>query len=74
MPRLDGTRLAEELKKRWPTIAILFMTGWTATEAARASLMAGDYLSKPFLGGDLLRQVRALLDRRRGAAADVTTG
>lgn len=49
MPGLDGLGLLEEVKKRWPALEVLMLTGHGDMELAIASLQrgAGDFLNKP---------------------------
>jgi len=59
MPTLDGRRLAERIRVRFPAITVLFMSGFTADEAqfgGDASAPSG-YLSKPFTPAALLSSV-----------------
>jgi two-component system cell cycle sensor histidine kinase/response regulator CckA len=65
MPRVDGPRLAEIVRERWPGTRVLFMSGYADDRlTARGVLTPGvDLLQKPFTGTELLRRVRAVLDR-----------
>lgn len=68
MPRLDGETLADELAATHPDLPILYCSG----HASRADALGGalrDFLAKPYGTHELLRKVRALLDRVPGAAA-----
>jgi two-component system cell cycle sensor histidine kinase/response regulator CckA len=61
MPGLSGSKLAQDLVQRKPTLRIIYMSGYPAehvngTEAA--------FLSKPFNPAGLARVVRRELDRR----------
>lgn len=49
MPGLDGLGLLEEVKKRWPHLEVLMLTGHGDMDVAVASLQrgAGDFLHKP---------------------------
>jgi CheY-like chemotaxis protein len=65
MPRMDGPELARRLRSSHPTMAVLFVSGWAQTEAARATVAAeGEFLPKPFLPGELVRRVAQALDLR----------
>jgi nitrogen-specific signal transduction histidine kinase/ActR/RegA family two-component response regulator len=73
MPHLDGPRLARRLRASHPELSVLFVSGWTESDVALdVAATDGDFLPKPFLPGDLLRRVRAVLDRRAPARAGVT--
>jgi PAS domain S-box-containing protein len=65
MPRLDGPRLADAVRQRWPGLPVLFMSGYTDDRlTARGVPTEGvDLLQKPFTGTTLLQRVRAALDR-----------
>ncbi len=70
MPRMDGARLAEALRVRWPGLPVLFMSGYTDERLEPTGLLGGssDLLQKPFTGSVLLKRVRQALDRRSGGA------
>jgi PAS domain S-box-containing protein len=63
MPELNGTALARELKRRRPGLRVLFISGYTDDEAVLSSSLGPDaqFLAKPFLPGELVRAVRAIL-------------
>jgi two-component system copper resistance phosphate regulon response regulator CusR len=67
MPERDGLSVCRELRQREIHTPILFLTARDAVEDRIDGLDAGadDYLVKPFVFGELLARVRALL-RRRG--------
>lgn len=68
MPRMSGGELAIELERRWPGVRILFTSGYPADTVVRHGIAEARvaFVQKPYVAGDLLRQVRAMLD---GAAA-----
>jgi PAS domain S-box-containing protein len=59
MPEMSGWDLAREVKKRWPRVPILLITGWgeqvDATRMNENSIR--DIIPKPFNIQDLLKQV-----------------
>jgi CheY-like chemotaxis protein len=64
MPELTGIELTAELRKRHPTLRVLYVSGHTA-EADRLSALRGPgthFLGKPFLPGDLTSTVFKILD------------
>jgi PAS domain S-box-containing protein len=63
MPELNGTALAEELTRRRPGLRVLYISGYTDDEAVLSSPLGPDaqFLAKPFLPGELVRAVRAIL-------------
>ena len=69
MPELNGVELASSLRAQIPALKVLFVSGYTDDEAAltRALGPEAHFLPKPFLPGDLVRAVRALLTLESGA-------
>jgi two-component system, cell cycle sensor histidine kinase and response regulator CckA len=69
MPGLGGRRLAEMVSQRYPSIAVLFMSGYTDDEIVRQSRSgAPAFLQKPYTPASLARKVREVLDAARPAA------
>jgi len=64
MPGMSGLELAERLKKLWPDLRVLYMSGYTKDIMAQhGHLPAGiTVLQKPFTGAALAQRVRASLD------------
>lgn len=64
---MDGTRLTEEVKSRFPSTDMLVMTGLPTVRTAVATLRHGalDYLTKPFAPATLESAVRRCFERRR---------
>ena len=62
MPRLDGPRLAQELRRTQPGLRVLYMSGWSE-QASRPELRKQPFLHKPFTTGVLLAELRRVLDR-----------
>jgi len=65
MPELGGRDLADRLRERRPGIGVLFLSGYIEDEIVREGISASGatFLQKPFSTLDLVRKVRALLDR-----------
>ncbi len=65
LPKLDGVTLARKLRAERNTIPILMLTAKDTERDKIKGLDAGadDYLTKPFLFGEFLARVRALLRR-----------
>lgn len=65
LPRMDGFRVCEELRKRKVRIPILMLTARGAVDDRVKGLDTGadDYLPKPFDFNELLARIRALLRR-----------
>jgi DNA-binding response OmpR family regulator len=70
MPRLDGFDVLRHLR-RHSRVPVIMLTARTAPEDRIQGLDVGadDYLAKPFVVGELLARVRAVL-RRTGQATD----
>jgi PAS domain S-box-containing protein len=68
MPGIGGAELARGLRKRWPALPILFMSGYAVEDLLRQGLLDADgaVLQKPFTPASLVRTVAAAL---AGAAA-----
>lgn len=64
MPRMDGLKMAEEMKKIWPHTAVIFLTGFQDFEYAREALRlhSFDYLLKPMPDEELLERLRAVME------------
>lgn len=71
MPFMSGLELAEKVKKLYPALKIVILTGYSDFELVRTSLRSGvsDYLLKPSTGEELTRAflplVALLNDKRR---------
>jgi signal transduction histidine kinase len=65
LPGMPGDLLAETLRRRWPSIQIILMSGYTQDDALRQGVRAGSvrFLQKPFDMDILAREVRAALDK-----------
>jgi len=69
MPGLNGRELSLQLRKRWPKVATLFISGYTDLDShARGLLEDGcEFLQKPIEAEVLARKVDAMLHRRTQA-------
>ena len=67
MPELDGYELCRKLRQYYENLPVLMLAAKGELPAKIKGLEAGagDYLTKPFDGGELLMRVRALLRRYR---------
>lgn len=75
MPELGGRELAARLRAEQPDLPILFLSGYAGGTAGGEPLADDEpFLYKPFAGEELLRQVGALLDRRRQGALAAGAG
>lgn len=62
MPGMGGMELTEKFKAEFPSVPVLFMSGY-ADQIIRNWDALSAYIQKPFTLTDLLTQVRELLDR-----------
>jgi signal transduction histidine kinase len=66
LPDTTGIALAASLKAEDPDLAVILLTGYVSADNAIAAVgLVDDYLAKPVPPDDLLRRVRAALDRSR---------
>jgi PAS domain S-box-containing protein len=63
LPGISGAGLATRLRTRWPSLKVVFMSGYTEDEALRKRAAEGEvrFLQKPVDLGTLAREVRAAL-------------
>ena len=56
MPKMDGIQALRKIKKKWPLIEVIMLTGHASMEAAREGMEIGafDYLMKPIDIDELL--------------------
>ncbi len=74
MPKLDGFRLAEQIRKHNQDIPLIFLTAKSLKEDKLKGydIGADDYLVKPFDSEILLRKIKALLKRNISATINET--
>jgi two-component system cell cycle sensor histidine kinase/response regulator CckA len=65
MPEMGGSDLAKRLRERWPTIPILFMSGYSVEDLRRRGAIDSDrvIIQKPFTPDGLVRTVAAALSQ-----------
>jgi CheY-like chemotaxis protein len=64
MPAMTGVRFAEQIRSQWPTVKILFVSGFPTTDALPTSEMSSiPILGKPFSPEQIEAKVREVLDR-----------
>ena len=75
MPKMNGLRLAEELRSRRPETKVVFMSGHSLELINSQGVPdpAPDLLQKPFLPQVLVRKVRQILDQMPNRARSHTT-
>lgn len=66
MPGMNGAEAAAEIRKRWPAMPVLFVTGFADTAALRQAGANGSdaVVLKPFRDGELERKVAGALAAR----------
>ena len=61
MPGLSGAEVARQLRERSPGLPILFVSGYSETEAVKSTAPDAPLLAKPFRAEALQKAVRAAL-------------
>jgi two-component system cell cycle sensor histidine kinase/response regulator CckA len=66
MPGVSGPELAERVRREYPAIAVVFMSGYTSDAVLRRGVQAGEanFVQKPFNTAALATKLRQVLDRR----------
>ncbi|MBA5876506.1 MAG: response regulator [Nitrospira sp. CR1.2] len=64
MPQMTGPALAERLRRQWPDLRVLFMSGYAEGSVLPTFLAepGTGFIQKPFLPTELARKLRELLD------------
>jgi two-component system, cell cycle sensor histidine kinase and response regulator CckA len=64
MPDISGPTLAQQLRARWPTLKLLYMSGYAVGDKVSpgAQQVGDSFLQKPFSAEDLVQKVREVLD------------
>lgn len=67
MPGMDGITVLTEIKKRFPLVEVIMLSGQATFEAAVDGLKlgAGDYLMKPCQISDLVRKIGEACEKRK---------
>ena len=66
MPGMNGVDVAAEIRKSWPAIPVIFVTGYAdQTALPRGGIGEDRIVQKPFLDGELERKVAAALHTHR---------
>ena len=65
MPGMSGCDLAERLTTDWPTLKVLYMSGYSANVIAHHGILKEgvQFLSKPFSRETLAAKLREILER-----------
>ncbi|MBN1950569.1 MAG: PAS domain S-box protein [Bacteroidales bacterium] len=64
MPKMNGRQLAREIQNVYPSIKVLYVSGYTANVIAHRGVLDKDvhFLQKPFSQGKLAAKVREVID------------
>ncbi len=64
LPGIKGTEVADEIKKLFKGIKVLFMSGYAADRIANSDILEGrvSFLPKPFTPSELAKKIRETLD------------
>ncbi|MEE2995389.1 MAG: response regulator [Gemmatimonadota bacterium] len=66
MPRMSGPALADQLKRKYPAVKVLYVSGYTGDMLTQHHVdEEAMFLQKPFAPDELVRMVRDLLDNGR---------
>ena len=69
MPIMKGTELAQRLREKFPALRFIFVSGYVVHDELGPN---SELLQKPFLKGDLLKRVVAVLGPSAAAKANGT--
>lgn len=66
MPEMDGLEILEIIKKRWPFVEVILLTGHGSLESSIKGLELGayDYMLKPADITDLIRKIQEAYERK----------
>jgi len=67
LPDMQGTDLLGPIHEMYPGMSVIMITGFSSLKTALQALNEGAaaYITKPFDMGDVLRRIKALLERQR---------
>lgn len=67
MPEMDGMQLLREVRRAYPDLPVVMMTGYGSMDTAIEALRLGarDYIQKPASPAEILHRVRTVLDAVR---------
>lgn len=66
MPKMDGIEALKEIKKRYPLIEVIMLTGHGSVDSGIQGMSHGayDYVMKPFKIDDLLFKIHKAFERK----------
>ncbi len=67
MPGMDGVSVLKEIKRRFPLVEVVMLTGHATFESAVAGIKTGasDYLMKPAEPDELVQKIEAAFEKRK---------
>ena len=67
MPKHDGMYLMREVKKKWPDIPIIVMSGYPTTNTIEEAVKmeAAAFVAKPFTPDELLETIRQVIQKEK---------
>jgi DNA-binding NtrC family response regulator len=65
MPEHDGMYLMREVKKEWPDIPIIVMSGYPTTDTIEEAvkMQAAAFIAKPFTPDELMETIRQVIQK-----------
>jgi FixJ family two-component response regulator len=66
MPGLGAREMAARLAERWPSMPVLFTSGYTGLDVVRRGLVeeGREFIQKPLAPEELIRKVRQMVDSK----------
>ena len=70
---MSGRELSERLRIQMPSLRVIYMSGYTDDAIVRHGVLteSAEFLQKPFSSDNLLRKVRAVLEKKQSGSASV---
>lgn len=72
----DGLRLLTQVKKQYPDMPVILITGWATIDLAVQGMKLGaaDFIHKPWQNAHLLESIRTILNLLASKSAGITSG
>ncbi|MBF0475538.1 MAG: response regulator [Deltaproteobacteria bacterium] len=66
MPKMDGIETLKEIKRRWPAVEVIMLTGHASVESGMQGMQLGafDYVMKPAKLDDLIEKMVQAYERK----------
>lgn len=76
LPNISGEAVCAEIRKKYPDVPIIILTarGDTSDVVKGLNLGADDYITKPFVGDELIARIKARLRNHGSTEATLTLG